>query len=250
MPLPFHGTRIPLARKLRNYCAAPAALVTSVLPPSSMNDDSETDPHIVLASVGEDDRCARRNAGNDLIAAPDDVPVDLSDSRIDAIVDFDVEPSAERKREARFIDGEVVDAEHGGQLRTVEIDLLHGETSEHVSKRLEGRSVFPVVFELRAEEKVLHRRVDCSRTEWAAEIVLAKVQRIVELRANVFVEVVIDGDIEALEHFLFAQHFVYFGIVGVSGGIVEIHQRVPAKELELLVIVLSDSRGDADQKNT
>jgi hypothetical protein len=90
-----------------------------------------------------------------LVAALDDVPVDLSGTNIDAIVELDVEATAKRHREACFFGVEISDAEDGSKLRTINVDLLIGNAEQRVRERFEARAIFIVVLDLDPAKEVL-----------------------------------------------------------------------------------------------
>src|SRR5215204_2759625 len=92
----------------------------------SVNHDPDAQPQVVLTRAGDEERLPhrleRRRRQDDaglLVAAVDDVPVDLPGAHVDAVVELDVDAAAEGHREARLVDVEVADPEYVRQLRAV-----------------------------------------------------------------------------------------------------------------------------------
>lgn len=111
---------------------------------NSVDDDPDAQTQIVLTRSGYNEWCPnclkrsrREHDPGLLIAAIDDVPVYLDHTQVEPAVQLDVEPAAERHREARFVCMKVADAEDCRQVRTIDVELLHGNAEKCVSKRLE-----------------------------------------------------------------------------------------------------------------
>src|SRR5689334_2257133 len=86
----------------------------------SVNHDPDAQTYVVLSRARHDEgrphRLVRRRHQDDarlLVAAVDDVPVDLPGAHVEAVVDLNVDAAAEGHREARLVDVEVAEAEDG-----------------------------------------------------------------------------------------------------------------------------------------
>ena len=82
-----------------------------------MDHDPDTKPQIVLSRARDNEWCSdclkrswRQHYSRLLIAAIDDVPVNLKHSYIDLVVELEIETAAESHREAGLVSMKVADA--------------------------------------------------------------------------------------------------------------------------------------------
>jgi len=125
--------------------------------------DPDAETQIVLPRAGNEEGRAnglkRRWDQYDsglLVAAVDDVPVDLDRSNVDPIVELNIDPSSERHCKTRLVHVKVTDTEDGGKLRTVDVELLDGDSEQCMSERFEARPVFHIVLDLDTAQEILH----------------------------------------------------------------------------------------------
>ena len=128
-----------------------------------MDHDADTKTQVILTRAWYDKRrpyCLKRSRREDdpglLIAALDDVPVDLNNSQIEPVVQLEIETATEGHREARLVGMKVTDAEERRQLRAIDVEFLNGHAKQRVTERFECWSIIGIVLHLYAAEKVLH----------------------------------------------------------------------------------------------
>src|SRR4030095_10098439 len=100
-----------------------------------MEYDTETQPQVVLTSVRNNEwltnSLKRRRHQDDtqlLVSAANNIPVCLNYPGVKPIVDLDIDSASKCHRETRLIDVKVVDAEYRGQIGTIDVDLLNGDS--------------------------------------------------------------------------------------------------------------------------
>src|SRR5215216_4483316 len=96
-----HPRMTPMAPAINGESAKAAGA-----PVRSVNHDPDAQPQVVLTRAGDEERLPhrleRRRRQDDaglLVAAVDDVPVDLPGAHVEAVVEFDVDAAAEGHRE-------------------------------------------------------------------------------------------------------------------------------------------------------
>src|SRR4051794_23980309 len=103
-------------------------------------------------------RCRSEHDTRLLIAAADDIPIDLYGPDIDAIVDPYVESTAERHSKACFIYVKIADAEAGRKLGAIQVFFLGGYAEKYVTERLEP-GIRCVVLKRYTAQKILYGRI-------------------------------------------------------------------------------------------
>ena len=140
-------------------------LATTLAPNLALlvDDDPHTQSNVVLSRTRENEICAgrlmwRRHQQNSqlLVAAIDDVPINLGSTDIDPVVEPDVESAAESHREAGFVRMEIGKAKHRPQVWAINIDLLISDPEQSMRERFQA-CVSLIVFDLYAAEKILDR---------------------------------------------------------------------------------------------
>src|SRR6185295_13473578 len=100
-----------------------------------MDHDADTESQVILSRAWDNERrphCLKRSWREHdpglLIAAIDDVPVDLNNSHIESVVQLEVEPATESHREAGLICVKVADAKDQRKLWTIDVKFLNSDS--------------------------------------------------------------------------------------------------------------------------
>ena len=101
-----------------------------------------------------------------LITASNYIPVCLHDPDVNAVVDLEINAASESHCKAGLIYVEVANSENKRQLWTVNIDLLRCDAEKGVREGPKGGPVRRIIFKLETSQKVLHRRVDGTASQW------------------------------------------------------------------------------------
>ena len=148
-----------------------------------MDHDADTEPQIVLSRARDHEWCSdclkrsrRQHYSRLLIAAIDDVPVNLKNPYIELVIELDVETATKSHGEAGLVSMKVVDAKERRQLRTIDVEFLNGDAEECVPEGLECWTIFRIVFYLNAAKEILQGCIYRAVSQRPVELVFTQVK--------------------------------------------------------------------------